>query len=128
MCSPVYLISKTIHHLLASSSKARAVLVCPRWPSVTFWPLLHQKVNDFHKFVDDSFTLKDTTNYVKVGENKKSFISSKNFKGEFLVLLLRTGPKIFTDYHYHFTNSLFIFYRHYLSGDFVKVLPRKQKH
>ena len=27
---PVYLISKTIHHFLASSSEARAVLVCPR--------------------------------------------------------------------------------------------------
>ena len=27
---PVYLIGKTIHHFLASSSKARAVLVCPR--------------------------------------------------------------------------------------------------
>ena len=28
--SPVYLISKTIHHFLASSSEARAGLVCPR--------------------------------------------------------------------------------------------------
>ena len=88
---PVYLISKTIHHFLASSSKARAVLVCPRWPSATFWPLLHKKVNEFYEFVDDSFTIKDTTNYIKLGENENSLIGSKNFKGEFLVLLLRTG-------------------------------------
>ena len=88
---PVYLISKTIHHFLASSSKARAVLVCPRWPSATFWPLLHKKVNEFYEFVDDSFTIKDMTNYIKLGENENSLIGSKNFKREFLVLLLRTG-------------------------------------
>ena len=64
---PVYLISKTIHHFLASSSEARAVLVCPRWPSATFWPLLHKKVNEFYEFVDDSFTLKDMTDYIKLG-------------------------------------------------------------
>ena len=58
---PVYLISKTIHHFLASSSEARAVLVCPRWP------LLHKKVNEFYEFVDDSFTLKDMTDYIKLG-------------------------------------------------------------
>ena len=88
---PVYLISKTIHHFLHSSSEARAVLVCSRWPSATFWPLLHEKVKEFHEFVDGSFTLKDTTNYIKLGENGKSFIGSKNFKGEFLVVFLRTG-------------------------------------
>ena len=88
---PVYLISKTIPHFLASSSEARAGLVCPRWPSATFWPLLHKKVNEFHEFVDDGFTIKDTTNYIKLGDNEKSFIGSKNFKGEFLVLFLRTG-------------------------------------
>ena len=88
---PVYLISKTIHHFLASSSEARAVLVCPRWSSATFWPFLHNKVNEFHEFVDDSFTVKDTTNYIKLGDKEKSFIGSKSFKGEFLVLFLRTG-------------------------------------
>ena len=79
LVSPVYLISKTIHHLLASSSKARAVLVCLRWPSATFWNLLYKKFNELHEFVDDSFTLKDTTNHIKLGENEKSFIGSKNF-------------------------------------------------
>ena len=57
---PVYLISKIIHHFLPSSSEARALLVCPRWPSATFWTLLDMKVNEFHEFVDDSFTIKDT--------------------------------------------------------------------
>ena len=88
---PVYFVSKTIQHFLASSSEVRAVLVCPRWPSATFWPLLHKKVNKFYEFVYDSFTLKDTTNYIKLGENEKSFAGSKNFKGEFLDLFLRTG-------------------------------------
>ena len=124
---PVYPVSKTIHHFLASSYKARAVLVCSRWPSTTFWPLLHKKVNKFHEIVYDSFTLKDTTNYIKLEENEKSFIDSKNFKGEFLVYSLELD-KNFTDYHYYFTNLLFVFYRHYLSGDFEKVLPGKQKH
>ena len=67
---PVYLVSKTIHHFLASSYKARAVLVCSRWPSTTFWPLLHKKVNKFHEIVYDSFTLKDTTNYIKRKKTK----------------------------------------------------------
>ena len=88
---PVYLISKTIHHFLASSSEARAVLVCPCWPSATFLPLLHKKVHELQEFVDDSFAIKDTTNYIKLGENEKFFIGSKNFRGEFLVLFLRTG-------------------------------------
>ena len=88
---PVYLISKTIPHFLASSSEARAGLVCPRWPSATFWPLLHKKVNEFHEFVDDSFTVKNTTNYIKLEDNEKSFKGSKNFKDQFLVLFLRTG-------------------------------------
>ena len=85
---PVYLIIKTIHHFLSSSSVARAVLLCP---SATFWPLLHKKVNEFHELVDDGFTIKDTTNYIKLGDNGKSFIGSKNFKDGFLVLFLRTG-------------------------------------
>ena len=88
---PVYFISKTIHHFLATSSEARAVLVWPLWPSARFWPLLHKKVNEFHEFVDDNFTLKDMMNYIKLEENEKSFIVSKKFKGEFLVLFLRTG-------------------------------------
>ena len=88
---PIYLSSKIIHHFLPSSSEARAVLVCPLWPSATFWPLLDMKVNEFHEFVDDSFTIKDTTNYIKLGENEKFFIGSKNVKGEFLVLFLRIG-------------------------------------
>ena len=52
-----------------------------RWLSIIFWCLLHKKVNKFHEFSDDSFTLKDTTNYRKFGENKKScFIPQKWMK------------------------------------------------
>ena len=103
---PVYLISKTIHHFFASSSKVRAVLVCPPWLSATFWPLLLKKVNDFHEFVDQSFKLKDTTNYIKL-EKPKVFYRFKNFKGEFLVFSLELDNS-FTDYHYYFNLLFFI--------------------
>ena len=78
---PVYPISKTIHHFLDSSSEARAVLVCPHWPSATFWSLLHKKFNEFHEFVDDSFTIKDTTNYITILGEKKDFHRLEKFQG-----------------------------------------------
>ena len=118
LVSPVYLLSKTIHHFLSSFSETRALLVCPRWPSTT---LLHKKANEFHGFVDDSFTLKDTTNYIKLAENEKSFIGSKNFKGEVLVLFLRTGSKTFLI-------TIITLLVYCFSGDFKKVFPGKQKH
>ena len=121
LVSPVYLLSKTIHHFLSSSFEARALLVCSLWLSATFWPLLHKKVNEFHGFVDDSFTLKDTTNYIKLAENEKSFIGSKTFKGEVLILFLRTGSKTFLI-------TIITLLVYCFSGDFKKVLPGIQKH
>ena len=99
-----------MHHFLVSFFEARAALVCPRWPSATFWALLHKKADELHEFVDDGFTVKDTTNYIKLGE--KSFIGLKNFKAEFFVVFHRTGSK-FARYHYNSFNSLFIY--HYFS-------------
>ena len=71
---PVDCIIKTIYHFLASSSEARIVLVYSRWPSTTFWLLSQKKFSEFHEFVGDSVTLKDTTNYIKLVENEKYFI------------------------------------------------------
>ena len=45
---PVYLIPKTIKYFMSSQYSAKAVLVCPYWPSSTFWPLLFKAEGEFH--------------------------------------------------------------------------------
>ena len=45
---PVYLIPKTIKHFMSSKYSAKAILVCPYWPSSTFWPLLFKAEGEFH--------------------------------------------------------------------------------
>ena len=53
------------------------------------WLLLQKKFNNFHEFIVGNFTLNDKTKYLKLTKNGRSFICSKNFKGEFSVLFLR---------------------------------------
>ena len=87
---PVYFMRKTIHHFLVPFSEATAVLVWPCGPWGTFWPLLPKKFNELYESLGVSFTQKDTMNCIKLWENEKSFIGSKHYKGEFLVLFHRT--------------------------------------
>ena len=87
---PVSFMRKTIQHFLVPFPEATAVLAWPHGPWGTFWPLLTKKVNELYEFLDVSFTQKDTMNYIKLWENEKSFIGSKHYKGEFLVLFHRT--------------------------------------
>ena len=74
-------------NLLVPVVESRAVIVCPSWPSATFWLLLHKKVTEFHEFVDGSFALKDTMNYIKLRENEKPFMGLKKFQGWILSLI-----------------------------------------
>ena len=40
LVAPKYLIPRAIKHFLKSLKKSKAILICPYWPSVPFWPLL----------------------------------------------------------------------------------------
>ena len=43
----LYLIQKTIKHFMPSKYSAKTILVCPYWPSSTFWPLFSKTEVEF---------------------------------------------------------------------------------
>ena len=63
---PVYLITKTIKHFMSSKYSAKAVLVCPYWPSSTFWPLSFKAQGEFQSFIKDVFVIEDVPKYIKL--------------------------------------------------------------
>ena len=85
---PVYLIPKTITHFLASKFSSKAILLCPYWPSSTFWPMLFKSEGIFQDFIEDVITIDDPIKYVKLGNNKASLIGSEAFTGSFIALKL----------------------------------------
>ena len=64
----------------------------------------------------------------KIGRKWKVFYRFQKFKGWLLSFIPWNWIGNFADYHYQFTNLLFIFHIHHLSGDFEKVLSGKQNH
>ena len=85
---PIFLIPKTIKHFLSSNYQSRAILVCPYWPSATFWPLLLDKSCNFRSFIKDYFIISNVQEYIKLGDNKSSFIGSESFVGQFIAFQL----------------------------------------
>ena len=63
---PVYLIPKTIKHFMSSQYSAKAILLCPYWPSSTFWPLLLKAEGVFQIFINDIFLIEDDSKYIKL--------------------------------------------------------------
>ena len=64
---PVYSIPKTIKHFMTSEYSAKVVLVCPYWPSTTFWSLLFKVEGDFKSSIKDVFVIVDVPKYIKLG-------------------------------------------------------------
>ena len=85
---PAYLIGKTIKHFCSSKTGCKAVLVCPYWTSAAFWPLIVTKFNSLQKFVKDYFIIEDARRHIKLGDYKKSYICSENFKGSFIAFYM----------------------------------------
>ena len=85
---PVYLIGKAIKHFCSSKTGCKAILICPYWASATFWPLIVTKFNSLQKFVKDYFIIEDARRYIKLGDYKKSYIGSENFKGSFIAFYM----------------------------------------
>ena len=85
---PVYLIPKTIKHFMSSKYSAKAILVCPYWPSSTFWPLLFKAEGAFQSFIKDVFVIEDVSKYIKLGNYKESLIGSDKFQGSFIAFQL----------------------------------------
>ena len=85
---PVYLIGKTIKHFCSSKTECKAILVCPYWPSATFWPLLVTKCNSLKSFIKDFFVINDVKRFIKHGDYKNSYIGSEKFTGSFVAFYM----------------------------------------
>ena len=81
---PVHLIPRVITHM--KTSPCEGVLVVPFWPSAAYWPLLISSKSKFLPFVIDYRILKNPSEYLKLGNNKKSIIGSDKFKSSLLAL------------------------------------------
>ena len=84
----VYLVPKTIKHFMSSKYSAKAILVCPYWPSSTFCPLLFKAEGEFQSFIKDVFLIEDAPNYIKLGNYTVSLIGSDKFQGSFTAFQL----------------------------------------
>ena len=85
---PVYLLEKTVKHFCSSKTGCKAILVCPCWTSATFWPLIETKFNPLQKFVKYYFIIKDARRYIKLGDYKKSYVDTENFKGSVIAFYM----------------------------------------
>ena len=58
---PVYLGLKTIKHFMSSKYSAKAILVRPYWPTLTFWPPFFKAEGEFQIFIKGVFVTEDAT-------------------------------------------------------------------
>ena len=80
---PIYLIPKTIQHLL--TCRAKGTLLVPAWPSAPFWPILFQSKYNAQLFVSEIILVEKPNKYLKVGNYKKSLIGSDKFTSPVMV-------------------------------------------
>ena len=73
---------------MLSQYSAKAILVCPYWPSSTFWPLLFKAEGVFQSFIKDIFLIEDGSKYIKLGNYKESLIGSDQFQGSLIAFQL----------------------------------------
>ena len=86
---PIYLIPKTIQHLL--TCRAKGTRLVPAWPSAPFWTILFQSEYNPQPFVSEIILLEKPNKYVKVGNYKKSLIGSDKFTSPIMVVRLDTS-------------------------------------
>lgn len=84
LVSPTSLVSRTLSHMEAS--KAIGVLVVPYWKSAKFCPLLINSDSKFKTFVKEYRVFKNTSDYVRLGNNRDALIGSAAFKSPMIAL------------------------------------------
>lgn len=80
---PVYLLPKTVKHLLRSSSGTTGIIVAPLWTSASFWPLIIQGDGNMKNFIKDWIVLE--SNALQQG-SYKGIIGSERFKNSVIAL------------------------------------------
>ena len=85
---PTYLIPRAITHFLKSLTKPKAILICPSWLSAPFWPLLASGQDTYFPFVKDLYLIENPATCIKLGDNKKSILSSPAYQGYFITILM----------------------------------------
>ena len=83
-----YLIPRAIKHFLKSLTKSKAILICPYWPSIPFWPLLASGHDTYFPFVKDVYMIENPVPCRKVGDNKRSILGSPAYQGYFIAILM----------------------------------------
>ena len=76
---PIFLIPKTIRHLLTSKKGTIGILVAPLWPSATYWPMVAPGGGGFYAFIKEHVVFGPEV--LRQG-NFKGYIGSKRFKNE----------------------------------------------
>ena len=75
---PVFLIPKTIRHLLTSKKGTVGILVAPLWPSASYWPMISPG-GEFYHFVKEHEVFGPEV--LRQG-NSKGYIGSQSFRNE----------------------------------------------
>lgn len=83
---PVHLISRTVQHLVAC--KAKGTLVCPKWPSASFWPNLFP-FGASAKFILDIVEIPKNSSLFLPSSQPTSIFNKANFPSPVLFLRLK---------------------------------------
>ena len=96
----LYLIRKTIKHFMPSKYSAKTILVCPYWPSSTFWPLFFKTEVEFQSFIKDVLVIEDVPKQIKLEKFKELLIGSDQFQGSFIAFDLIKWFLLFFRYNF----------------------------
>ena len=83
-----YIIPRNIKHFLRSLTKSKAILICPYWRLVPFWSLLASGHDTYFPLVMDVYLTENPPSCIKLGNNKKSILSSPANQGYFIAILM----------------------------------------
>ena len=85
---------------MSSKHSAKAILVCPCWPSPTILPLLFKAVGEFQSFIKDVFVIEDGPKNIKLGNYRESLIGSDQFQGSLIAFQLIIYHRLLISYCY----------------------------
>ena len=82
---PVRLICRTISHL--ALCRGHGILIIPKWPSSTFWPLLwSSEDNNFQQFEQKHIEYVKPKGFFQAGSDKHSIFAAERLSFNILVL------------------------------------------
>lgn len=83
---PIYLVSRTIFHLLAC--KGKGTLIVPKWPSSSFWPILFKNNGVKQDFIKDILEFKAGQNIFMNKNCINCIFDSRRFNSKVLAIRL----------------------------------------